>query len=427
MLTDWIHWLSSKTSAELVLMTLPLACVDGLRYCVASVMMCLWDAGRELLRLPRCGAAGAEPGYAPSVCVVLAGLNEADTVAATLTSVWNSYQDLHVIVVDDGSSDGMAQVAERFAETHDGVLVLRKPNRGGKSSALNHALPFTEAEIVVCVDTDSHLEPGAIARIVQPFADPRVGAVSGTVVARNPDHNLATQMQAAEYLRSVFIGRLLAARLGMLGIVSGAFGAYRRVALHRTRGWDVGPGEDGDLVMRLRKAGWRIAHAPYAQCLTNLPTSWRRLFKQRRRWEWAAVTFDCRKHIDMANVFSPNFRISNLVMLVETWLFRILLCYASLAALLWLVLADSRTAWFVLITNYVLCMGLELGQWLVLMVYTPQPGRDSWSLLCVPLMPLYYVFLKCASLVAYSEELLWRRSYRDTFVPAHVSQATWHW
>ncbi|MCA9239039.1 MAG: glycosyltransferase, partial [Planctomycetales bacterium] len=330
-------------------------------------------------------------------------------------------------VVDDGSTDGMADVARRFAEKHEGVLVIRKAQRGGKSSALNCALPFTKAPILVCVDTDSHLEPHAIARIVQPFRDPRVGAVSGAVVARNSSESLLTRLQAAEYLRSVFLGRLLSSRLGILSIVSGAFGAYRRTALERTGGWDVGPGEDGDLVLRLRKSGWLIKHAPYAQCLTNLPTSWRRLFKQRRRWEWAAVTFECRKHVDLANPRSPGFRVSNLAILVETWFFRIFLVYAAAIALPLMAILWPDRLGYALLTNYALCAAIEFTQWLVVMYYTPKPARDAWSLLCVPLLPAYFLYIKAASLVAYTEEFCWRRSYRDSFVPAHVSCKTWQW
>jgi len=440
MWTDWIHWLSSIAPEELLLIVLPLICFDGVRYCFASIAMCLWDAVRELWRRsPRLcqgmktattQSPGGAEGYIahyPDVCVILAGLNEAATIGSTLVSVWNSYPKLEIIVVDDGSSDGMAQIAHDFAATHDNVLVLRKPNRGGKSSALNFAIPFTEAEIVIAVDTDSHLEPNAIFEIVQPFADPKVGAVAGTVLARNANENLVSQLQASEYLRSIFIGRMLASRLGILGIVSGAFGAFRREAMLATGGWDVGPGEDGDLVLRLRKAAWKIVHAPYAQCLTNVPLAWKTLFRQRRRWEWAIVTFECRKHVDMANVFSPNFRLSNFVMLLETWLFRIVLTFAAFGLLAWFAVTAPVTLGYVLFTNYLLYLVLEFLQWLVLMYYTPNPRRDAWALACLPLVPPYYLFLKVATLVAIVEEFLWRRSYDDNFVPVHVRQVTWHW
>jgi len=419
MWTDWIHWLSSISPDELLLIVLPLVCFDGVRYCFLTMAMCLWDAVR--------GRRTAQPPHYPTVCVILAGLNEAETIVSTLESVWGSYPKLEIVVVDDGSSDGMADLAHAFATNHDNVLVLRKPNRGGKSSALNFAIPFTEAEIVICVDTDSHLEPHAIFEIVQPFADPRVGGVAGTVLSRNADVNLVSQLQASEYLRSIFVGRMLASRLGILSIVSGAFGAFRREAIMATGGWDVGPGEDGDLVMRLRKAAWKIVHAPYAQCLTNVPLKWKQLFRQRRRWEWSIVTFECRKHVDMANIFSPNFRLSNLAMLLETWIFRIALTFASFGMLGWLAVRTPATLGYILLTNYVLYCFLEFLQWLVMMYYSRSPRRDAWSLACLPLVPPYYIFLKVASLVAIIEEFCWRRSYDDNFVPLHVRRVTWHW
>ena len=184
MLTDWIHWLSSVRAEELLLALVPLLLLDAPRYALGPLAMCLADFCREVIDAVRRRPSAREYDCCPSVCVILAGLNEADTIGHTLASVWGSYPRLEIVVVDDGSSDGMAAVARAFAQEHAGVLVLRKPQRGGKSSALNFALPFTQAEILICVDTDSHLGPNAIWEIVQPFGDDRVGAVSGTVLAR---------------------------------------------------------------------------------------------------------------------------------------------------------------------------------------------------------------------------------------------------
>ena len=129
----------------------------------------------------------------------------------------------------------MTQVGHDFARLHDNVLVLTK-RRGGKSSAMNFALPFARAEVVIVVDADSHLAPNAIWEIVQPLADPRVGAVSGNVLVRNEFRNLVTRLQGFEYQRSIFMGRMVSDRLNLLGIASGAFGAFRRTALQHVRG-----------------------------------------------------------------------------------------------------------------------------------------------------------------------------------------------
>jgi glycosyltransferase involved in cell wall biosynthesis len=96
------------------------------------------------------------------VGVVIAGFNEAETIEGTLRTLWGTYPRLEIVVIDDGSHDKMAAVARRFARTHAGVKVLRRPNRGGKSSAMNWGLLYTQAEVIVVVDADSDVGPSAI-------------------------------------------------------------------------------------------------------------------------------------------------------------------------------------------------------------------------------------------------------------------------
>jgi cellulose synthase/poly-beta-1,6-N-acetylglucosamine synthase-like glycosyltransferase len=424
---DWTHWLSSMPAEQFVLLLVPLLFVDMPRYTIGLTGMCVWDFVRSSLASLAGQGETTSYDHCPSISLVIAGLNEAATIGQTLESIWGAYPRMEIVVVDDGSNDGMAQVAHDFARNHAGVLVLRKPERGGKSSALNFALPFANGEVVVCVDGDSQLNPAALWEVVQPFVDPDVGAVSGAVLARNPFTNLCTWLQAYEYLRCIFIGRMLSARFDILGVISGAFGAYRRTALQRVMGWDVGPGEDGDLTLRLRKAGYRIAFAPYAQCLTNLPASWWRLVKQRRRWEWAAVTFECRKHVDMANVFSPNFRFSNLGVLLDRWIFNVVLVYVLWVYLAWTCLHAHENTWKQFLLYYVLYVASDLAVVLVILYYSTNRWRDVLVGLCAPLTPFYNLLLKGVSLWAITEEILTRRSFRDSFVPEHVRRATWHW
>lgn len=427
MLTDWTHWLSSLRPDQLFWLLAPLLLLDAPRYAFGTLAVWLWDAGGELVRTIQGKPATEAFRHCPSVCVVVAGLNESRTVEATLRSVWGSYPRLEIVVVDDGSDDGMTHVATEFARSHPGTTVVRRQRRGGKSSALNSALPFTRAEILVCVDSDSHLGPSAIWEVVQPFRDPEVGAVSGTVLGRNSFHNLVTWLQSFEYLRCIFVGRMLTARLGILGIISGAFGAYRRSAVEQLKGWDVGPGEDGDFTLRLRKSGFRIEFAPYAQCFTSLPVSWFQLMKQRRRWEWAVVTFECRKHVDMAHVRSRNFRLSNLALLVDRWLYNVLFQYLFWGYLAWLLFHLHEHTWKQFFLYYLVYLVLEVFQALVIVYYSHDRRRDLAISLVAPLMPIYYLAMRLWSLWAVTEEIFSRRSHRDNFVPAHVRDTTWHW
>ncbi len=427
MLNDWIQWLSSVPRDQIMAALMPLWLLDAPRYVLGSLMIWFYDVFLGLLRIVTGREKQLSFTYYPSVCVVIAGLNESETIARTLETTWGTYPDLEIIVVDDGSTDETSSVARQFAATHAGVLVVRRHHRGGKSSALNHALEFASADIIVGIDADVHLGPNAIWELVQPFADPRVGAVSGSVLARNKNVNLGTRLQAFEYLRCIFVGRQVASRLGVLGIVSGAFGGFRRSVLTRMMGWDVGPGEDGDLTLRIRKAGFNIAFAPYAQCFTNLPTTWQSLFRQRRRWDWATITFECRKHGDLANIFSRNFRFGNLVVLLDRWLFNVLLVYGFWAYAIWLCFNFGDQTLYLILLYYVLLVGMELSQLLIVLYYSNDRRRDIRIGWVAPFSPIYHLVLRLVTLLALTEEILFRRSFKDNFVPKHVRSVTWHW
>jgi len=409
-------------------MLVPFLIFDGIRYTIATGVMCVYDAFMSLFNRGYLVEREPDQWYCPSVAVMIVGLNEGDTIAHALESVYGTYPKMELYVVDDGSTDDMAANAHEFAKTHSGVTVLSRKLRGGKSSAMNMPLPMIKAEIVVVIDSDSHLAPGAIWNIVQPFKDPMVGAVSGSVSARNPFVNLCTWLQAMEYRRSIFLGRILLARLNILGIVSGALGAFRKSTLDKFGGWDVGPGEDGDLTIKFRKAGFKIAYVPEASCLTNVPTKFKTLSKQRRRWEWAAITFECRKHIDVGNPFNKHFRFIDFVMFLERWTFNFILVYLSV--FYWIWLATVREMWeigYLMVLFYIIYVICDILQSIMLMFYSDNRKQDLLIAAISPLMPMYYAYQKVITLIAITEELIWRKSFDSNFVPERVRKATWHW
>ncbi|MEE2737874.1 MAG: glycosyltransferase [Planctomycetota bacterium] len=428
MLNNWIHWISDQTPEQILLLFGAILLIDSPRYLFGDLIICLWDSLARLIPDRNRNVATAPAPYLPSVCVLLAGHNESDTLGATLSSIWGTYPKLEIIVIDDGSQDNTHQVATSFAATHQDVMVLRRSRRGGKSSALNFALSYARAEIIVAVDTDSHLGPNAIWEIIQPLRDPGTAAVSAAVLPRNPFTNMLTWLQSYEYFHSTLVGRLFSARLGTLSIVSGAFGAFRRSVLQQVSGWDVGPGEDGDLTLRIRKAGFRVAFAPFAQCFTKVPVTWKHLIQQRRRWDRCVVTYECRKHLDMGYLFNNhNFQIRNFLTLLDRWFFNVFCVYAFFAYGIWMTITLSNQLDKLFLTCYLFYLSISLMQVFLVLFYSINLRRDLIVCLITPLMPFYHVFLKVISLIAITEELLWRRSFQDNFVPVHVRQKTWRW
>jgi cellulose synthase/poly-beta-1,6-N-acetylglucosamine synthase-like glycosyltransferase len=426
--TDWIHWLTSLHVDRLVAVLGALLLIDGPRYGVSKLAFCLWDGFRSAWRWVR--GVNHEPTYShcPSVCVIIAGYNEEKNIEAPLQSVWGTYPRLEIIMVDDGSTDRTSEVACGFAASHPGVQVVRMPNRTGKSPAMNLALQYTKAEVILGLDADAELHPNAIWEIVQPLADPRVGAVSGSILGRNPFVNLVTRFQAYEFLHCVFADRIVSARLGILGIASGAFSAIRRDILDMAYGWDEGSSLDLDLTLRIRKSGYEIAHAPYAECYTDMLTTWKALINQRRRWDRTiTIRLQGRKHIDMAYLWSKNFRIRNFLVLAESWFFCLFCMYAILAWTAWFLVNPPPDWHFILLTLYLGYMGFELIQICAALYYTNNLKRDAAVCAVFPLIPIYQAVLLVVRLVATTEEIFFRTSYTESFVPDRIRNATWHW
>ena len=432
MLTDWIHWFSSLNPEIKVAVVVGLLVIDFPRYVATFLAMSLWDWCCDVGRWARGKAPERAYGYCPTVCVVLPGYNEADTIEATLTSICGSYPRLEVVVIDDGSEDETSEIVRRFARTHGEVRLLHRPVRGGKASAMNWALHYTNAEVVVCVDADSHLGPNAIWEIVQPLKNPDVGAVSGAVLARNPFFNLVTRLQSQEYLRTIFLGRKLAGRLGFLSIISGAFGAFRHAAIKQVGGWNVGPGEDSDLSQTIRKCGLDIAIASEAQCFTTVPTTWRGLFKQRLRLDRSIVRGKLRQHVDVLNPFGRHFRFTSFWDSLENLFFCVICLYGFWGYAAWQVIRavflGDNLGWEVLVACLLCYLCVYPIQLAMVLYYSNDRARDLR--ICVPLWPLatfYQIFLGATRLVAVTGELLFRKSYQDNFYPARCRQATWRW
>lgn len=427
MLVEWYYWVCSLRPDELLLVMGFLLLVDAPRYAYSVLAMAAWDI-MKMFRTGRLPGPGADDhGYRPTVSAVVAGHNEADTIVETMKSVMANYPDIELIVVDDGSTDDMAARARAYAAGRKRITVLRVTERSGKSSALNLGMQHATGEILITVDADSRLEAGSIYELIQPLHDEKMAAVSATVVAWNPFDSLCSWLQAYEYRQTIFISRMTRGRLGVLGIVSGAFGAFRTSVLKQLGGWDVGPGEDGDLILRIRKAGHGVAVAPYSTCYTNVPTSWVRLFWQRCRWDRTVITFECRKHNDMGVPFTPNFRWSNFALMLERWFFNVVCVYTFWLYGIWVLTVYPSSSIYLLLLLYCCGLCVELLQVLGLLFYSDRPLHDLRLSLVLPLYPLYQVYMKVVNLFTLTREIFFRESGDDNFVPLKVRSATWRW
>jgi len=184
-------------------------------------------------------------------------------------------------VIDDGSTDDTAEIVTRLSLP--GVHLIRQAN-AGKPTALNTGIAHASHDLIVMVDGDTIFEPSTITRLVQHFADPSVGAISGNTKVFNRGGVLG-RWQHLEYVVGSNLERRTFDVLGCLPNIPGAIGAFRREALLDVGGLSSDTlAEDTDLTMALCRAGWRVRYENTAVAWTEVPSTYRQLWGQRYRW-----------------------------------------------------------------------------------------------------------------------------------------------
>ncbi|MET8898917.1 bifunctional polysaccharide deacetylase/glycosyltransferase family 2 protein [Streptomyces sp. NPDC004538] len=220
------------------------------------------------------------------VSVIVPAYNEKECIEATLRSLARSTHPIEIVVVDDGSTDGTAEIAESLALPN--VRVVRQAN-AGKPAALNNGVRHARYDIVVMMDGDTVFEPDTVGHLVQPFADPSVGAVAGNAKVGNR-RTLIGAWQHIEYVMGFNLDRRMYDLLRCMPTIPGAIGAFRKAAVERAGGMsDDTLAEDTDITIALHRAGWRVVYQEHARAWTEAPGSLRQLWSQRYRWSYGTM------------------------------------------------------------------------------------------------------------------------------------------
>ena len=193
----------------------------------------------------------------PSMSVVVCTYNGAATLDGCLAALGSlEYPDYEVVVVDDGSTDETAAIAER----HD-VRLIRTENRG-LSSARNTGVEAATGDIVAFTDDDAEPDRHWLTYLAASFLDEARAAVGG------PNVPPAESGRVAECVANAPGGPvhvLLSDREAEH--IPGVNSAYRKAALQAIGGFDPrfrAAGDDVDVCWRLLERGWTIGFSPAA-------------------------------------------------------------------------------------------------------------------------------------------------------------------
>src|SRR5437899_19822 len=183
---------------------------------------------------------------------------------------------LEVIFVSDGSTDATNAILRAAGDPRIRCIYL--PTRGGKSSALNQAVAKAHDEILIFSDAATRFAADAVQKLARHFADPRVGAVCGSL-----DFEASPESRQTEgvYWKYESMLRLMEARLGATLTASGAIYALRRKC-YLPLATDAVI-EDFVIPMNARRLGYEVVYDPEAVATDFAAASVRGEFTRRVR------------------------------------------------------------------------------------------------------------------------------------------------
>ena len=424
MITDALQFLANQSVDGLLATFWILVYVEVPRFVVGAIVLGWFILFHKDASLPD---GEGERAVDHGISVVVAGHNAAHAIERTLASLREQSQKrIQIIVVNDGSTDDTDRICRRLQRQGQIDSYIPLMTRGGKAAAVNAGLNAARHSLFLVTDADTTFDRDALARAAAAFADPRVGVVGGNLRVRNKDASLATKVQQINYGFSITLGRIVKDALGFYFVASGAFGMYRTRAVRAIGGWDVGPGEDGDVLTRLRLAGWQARFAHRATAMTEAPASFVALARQRLRWDRSMIRNRFRKAGPaVLYPFRPGFQATLAVSFLEIYFFNGLVPFLHVAYLAQTISQFGAFSLTILAIVFAAYGMASLVKFFVMLSLSSRPLED---LRLLPYFPLFTLttslLLRTVKLYANANELIFRGSYDDSYVPRKVRQQT---
>lgn len=254
----------------------------------------------------------------PLVSVLVPAYNEESVIERCLQSIWNNtYSNIEIIVISDGSTDNTVMAVERFIEgrtksyrevkpniirTKNGLqrvwvrgrqpmnrrIRLIKQRNAGKGTALNNALrSHVRGELIMTLDADSLIHKKAIANVIKYFDDPLVAGVAANVriIEKKSVLGILQRFEHMVGYRSKKFYTITNSEL----IVGGVASTYRRSTLKKVGYYDTDTvTEDIGLSMKvafLGNRGHKLVYAYDVAAITEGVGDFSALLKQRYRWK----------------------------------------------------------------------------------------------------------------------------------------------
>lgn len=250
--------------------------VAWLGYVYAGYPLALWVIGFWRRFEPE-----LQDGYSPRVSILISARNEEKDILWKVheTLAWNYPADrLELLVASDASEDATDEILRSIRDPR--LRYLRLENRVGKNEALNRLSQLATGELLLFSDANSHIGRYCLQSIARNFADPRVGAVTGTEHTQSEDGERAVSSGTRAYLDYEFTVSRLESRVGSVIVCDGSLFAIRRSLFQQLQP-DLA--NDLELPLHIGAKGYKLLCEPNAWALERAMRSPQEEFNRKRR------------------------------------------------------------------------------------------------------------------------------------------------
>jgi len=214
-----------------------------------------------------------------SICIPT--WNEEKSIARCIRAVLRqiSLED-EIVVVASGCIDNTISEIKSLCKTDKRIRLIVEKERNGKASAINLAIKAAKGEIIIQLDGDVFIDPGAVSSLFKHFEDQKVGAVSGNPVPIIPEDNLFSEWTKMSYRKASEL-REQQSMAGTFSHLCGYLLAFRKSAITEV------PFAKGavDAVMGkiIKENGYKLVYEPNAKVHVKAPTNVHDFLAQKAR------------------------------------------------------------------------------------------------------------------------------------------------
>jgi len=216
----------------------------------------------------------------PEVCLIVAAYNEeefAEIKIKNTISLNYPKEKLHQIWITDGSTDKTPSIIKNYSN----ITLLHQDKREGKTAAINRAIKYVNAPIVIFSDANTLLSTNTIFEIVKLFNNPSVGCVAGEKKILKQNRNNAVNSGEGLYWKYESILKNQESNFYSTIGAAGELFAIRTKLFEPIKTNTIL--DDFEISLRIALKGYKIKYTPKAYAIENASTNIKEELKRKKR------------------------------------------------------------------------------------------------------------------------------------------------